>query len=185
MIMFDWKEKSQSYQIELPNSLLSFLSNDSGLDLPFEIFTEYNRFDNHDVVTKFRAHPNYQGVGEWFDNSYVQYEKPHGRRNNNHEQVIVDVPCKIFGFIAIDNVTHALIHPCDFKSVDYSVITKKWKLCYTTTDQNQNEPSYEIVACDTLSGHCFLFPDTVPGQCIQVIEVEKWPGLFSNAFNSI
>ena len=104
-------------------------------------------------------------------------------RKNNQEKVNVDVPCKIFGFIAIDNVPHALVHPCEFKSVDYSVITKKWKLCYTTTDHNLPKPTYEIVACDTLLGHCLIIPDTVPGQCIQVIEVEKWPGLFSDAFN--
>ena len=78
--MFDWIEKSQSYLIELPTSLLSFITNDSGLELPFEIFTEYNRCDNNDGVTKFRAHPNYQGFGEWYDWSYVQYEMPHGRR---------------------------------------------------------------------------------------------------------
>ena len=95
---------------------------------------------------------------------------------------MVDIPCKIYGFIAIENVPHAIVHPCNFKSVDYLVITKKWKLCYSST-KNVRQDAYEVVACDTLSGHCFMFPDTVPEQCIKVIDVEHWPAQFTEAVN--
>jgi len=125
-------EKSVGIRRELHPTISSFLvqeKNNKYFPLFGEqgiyIFTEYKRNG-----TTYRAHPNYNSFGEWYDWAMVKFEPVAGNRNAKGGYYARDLyPCKLLCFLqANDNSIHA--------TVAMQVITKKMESCWRDGTRN-------------------------------------------------
>jgi len=161
----------------LPDSVLEFLIDEKKLSAPFTIFTEYNMPSENGQI-KLRSNSNFQNEGAWFDWVFVHYERSKRQKEKDEE---LCVPAKIFCFILIDEVPYAVIHPCHFHSTKISVLLRQWRL-HMKADKS---PAYDLVSCESILTHCFIFPDSQYDKVIQVIEYDKWSRCFTSAFENI
>ena len=138
------------------------------------IFTEYKRNG-----TTYRAHPNYNSFGEWYDWAMVKFETVAGDMNfpANTKRGYYDrdlYPCKVLCFLqAKDDSIHAVVHCCnasDHKE-DGKLMERWYKEYGIDVVANQLVPQLRCVSVDSFEDSCFV--------------VEDKPGLFEELGNDL
>jgi len=162
-------EKSVRMRRELHPSILSFISQEKeneefalfGEKTIF-IFTEYKRNG-----TTYRAHPNYNSFGEWYDWAMVKFEASQGDRSFpvNAKGGYYDkdlYPCKILCFLkAIDDSIHAVVQCCNASNHDQDgTLIERWKKEYGIDEiKKVLVPQLRCVSVDSFEDLCFVVED--------------------------
>ena len=121
-----------------------------------EIFTDYKQ----NGVT-YRAHPNYNSFGEWYDWAMVKFESEDLSEDDDFGYYASDLyPAKVLCFVkAHDETIHAIIHCC--MASDHSqdsILVEHWKKEYKVED-NVFVPFLRCVSVDTFETPCFVVED--------------------------
>jgi len=134
-------------------------------DYPFQgvttldIFTEYKRNG-----TIYRAHPNYNSFGEWYDWAMIKFESE-GDRNFpvNQNKGYYDnklYPSKILCFLQAEDMSiYAVAHcccACDHEGD--SILMERWTKEYAV-DENMLVPVLRCVSVDSIECPCFVVED--------------------------
>jgi len=125
-----------------------------------EVYTEYKR---EDII--FRAHPNYNSFGEWYDWVMLDFDEPEDDSDYpiNAEDGYYDknfYPAKILCFLqASDGSLHAVVNCCmtnDHKQD--SILIERWKK-EVEVKNNKYVPLLRIVTVDCFAAPCFVVED--------------------------
>ena len=173
----NWNTRSKAGQLTLDESVLEFLSNHDDIPNECTFYTEYSR----DGI-QFRAHPNYQNEGPWFDWAFIKYKKTDYKDMNKHERklkgkVYSKVPAKIYAFTEIEDEKYVVVHPCLFNGHQESVLTHKWMLHYS----KKRNRVYDMVSVDSICSGCFIICDESVHKVFEVYNREEW----AEKFNSV
>jgi len=160
-----WNTRSTA-DLSVDVELLQYLTSNETIGLPLQIYTELNR---HNV--QFRAHPNYQSNGPWYDWAWVRYEDDEGTQ---------DVPAKFLGFVTFgQGQRFAIIHPCEYHGKQYSVLMTKWKLSYRRERGMETPvPAYDLVPTNTIVGDVFVIPDDNNVDIVTILDYSEWANEF-------
>ena len=126
-------KKRHTLQFPLPQSILSFFKTSGYVGEEFEYRTEAVI----DGIT-YRAHPNFQGAGPWYDFAMVRFD--HEALDDSHVDERNKYPAKIIGFFRLlpEEWTHELIAPAGgVQELDLSV------LVHSVAFQKRDSPIYE------------------------------------------
>ena len=162
-------KKSVLIRRELHPSIISFLlQEEENIYFPLYgqqdiyIFTEYKRNG-----TTYRAHPNYNSFGEWFDWAMVKFEPDAGDKNlpvnAKGGYYARDLyPCKVLCFLqANDDSIHAVVHCCNASDhKEDGKLLERWYKEYGIDDKKKVlVPQLRCVSVDTFEEPCFVVED--------------------------
>ena len=126
---------------------------------------------------RYRAHPNYQNQGPWYDWSHIEYnrclkenpfkvEEGAGTPLHPPAFVLVKILCFLGDGTGNDDQTFALVHCCEWRhnNSDDSVLTEIWNLEYKPEkkDKKYRKAVIRCVRASCLVGRVFVTEET-PG----------------------
>jgi len=162
-------EKSVRTRRELHPIIISFLFQEQDFDdyplygeRMINIYTEYKRDG-----TCYRAHPNYNSFGEWYDWAMVKFEPAGGSKNfpiNEKGGYYARnlYPCKVLCFLqAKDKSIYAVVQCCnDSDHKEDGILIERWKKEYEVDEvMNQLVPKLRCVPVDAFETSCFVVED--------------------------
>ena len=127
---------------------------------------------------QYRAHPNYQSAGPWYDWVVVKYEKevfrPVGRERKRQKVTEqYEVPAKLLGFLPTTDTTYAIVHPCGWRGNTLSVLLETW--CLEYPDDEKTLPEYDLVDVSSINGHTFVVPtEGKDGTVLRILDHNLW-----------
>ena len=124
-------KKPHSLQFPLPASILAFFKSSGHIGEEYEYRTEA-------VVggVTYRAHPNFQGAGPWYDFSMVRFD--HAPLDRTHVDDNNTYPAKIIGFFRLLPDRTDPLAEVDDQDSDFSV------LVHSGAFQKRNSPIHQI-----------------------------------------
>jgi hypothetical protein len=158
---------------DLVSFIVVFMSKDGVVPTSIQCRSEY--VDEHQTI--YRAHPNFQGRGFWYDWAWVSYQ------NDNSSDGYSNVPAKLLCFLpqGLPNDQgncYVVCHPCKWTSTTVGKLGRKWILDSSKPRVNNGIP-YDIVPTSALCGHVLMVPDIeVADTVYEIIEPMQWPQIF-------
>ena len=136
---------------------------DNALNIRF--FTEYKR-----NTSIFRAHPNYRGLGPWYDWAKVLWE------NEEHEGTSLIIG-RILLFVELNEEMFAVVHSVKATSFQqYGVFINLW----TMENNRQGNPVLHLATVDSLERLVLMVPyDTSGNRWIEVEPKNQWANCFA------
>jgi len=121
----------------------------------------YTHFTRKGIL--FRAHPDFQSTGEWYDWILCRYEKDiYVGRARNYGVEEVDIPAKIVCIVLLpgseeDGVSELCVvaHSCEWKTSSIGSLASEWSLKYKA----DGTPAYEMVNPETIVGHTYCIQE--------------------------
>jgi hypothetical protein len=158
---------------DLVSFLVVYMCNHGAVPPSIRCKSEY--VDEHG--TTYRAHPDYQGNGFWYNWAWVSYQ------NDNSPNGYTNVPAKLLCFLP-EGLPHdkeqsyVVCHPCKWTSTMTGRLARKWILDAPKPRVNNGIP-YDIVPTSALCGHVFIVPDIELADTVyEIFERTHWPEVF-------
>jgi hypothetical protein len=158
---------------DLISFIVVFMSKHGAVPASIQCRSEYVDEDK----TIYRAHPNFQDRGFWYDWAWVSYQ------NNNSPDGFSNVPAKLLCFLPqglLDDKDNSYVvcHPCKWTSTMVGKLARKWILDTPKARVNNGIP-YDIVPTSALCGHVLIVPDIeVADTVYEIIDPMQWPEIF-------
>ena len=168
-------------------TVASFIADNFG-DGGFNEVECFTHFQRKGVL--FRAHPDFQSNGEWFDWILCRYERDvYVGRAREHRVEAVDIPVKLICIILVpksdgeDGSDLYLVgHCCGWRTNPMGSLASEWFLQYKA----DGSPAYDFVNPETIVGHSYCIQEC-PGlsakkpksaRVLQLKSREEWYKLF-------
>ena len=159
-------------------------------EVSFSIFTEM--YVNGEL---YRAHPNYQQKGPWYDWVIVRWERQEDQHHlpnaadhpylsygeddfeNHHPKDHIYNPAKLLGFyIDFDGIHQAIMETCEYEDYSQSVFSSLYK---RTFDGHTTKPYVMSIDVWAFVRCCLIIPyDSETGKVIYVWPREVWADEF-------
>ena len=124
------------------------------------LFTEYRRNG-----TTYRAHPNYNSFGEWYDWAMVKFEIDEETSDLSDDEqggYYADnlFPAKVLCFMQAEDLSiYAVVHSCFVNThAEDGILVERWKKEYEVIN-GKIVPLLRCVSVDTFEESCFVVED--------------------------
>ena len=148
-------------------------------DFVLECTTTYKRGDK-----VFRAHPNYQSEGPWYDWVKVEWsdnDSSDGSEDTSGSSIDSSItPARLYCFVKnLEGGLEAIIHSCENRK-EHSVFTHEWGMEHYRHKKQIKGPVLRNISVHALEGHTMILPILRDNntRMMEVLTLEEWGNQF-------